>query len=50
MILDQEWTQNILFERIGEDNTKWVRCTGIQIVYINIVFASYIFSDSVVEE
>ena len=29
--------QNVSFERVAENNTKWVRCTSIHQVYQNIV-------------
>ena len=45
LIFEQKWTQNISFERVSEDNTRWAGCTNIHIVvYYNIVFASYSFS------
>ena len=36
--------QNITFERVAEDNNRWVGCTNIHIENQNIVFASYNFS------
>ena len=33
MIYEQNEPQNILFESIAEDNTKWVWCTNIHIAY-----------------
>ena len=48
MIFDQKWIQNISFERVAEDNTRWVGCTSIHIECKNIVFASCTFSVLVV--
>ena len=47
-ILIRNEQQNILFERVAQDNTRWVGCTNIHIVYYDIVFASYNFSAFVV--
>ena len=41
--------QNISFERVPQDNTRWVRCTNNHIEYQNIVFAFFNFSVHVVE-
>ena len=49
-LFDQKWIQNISSERVSEDNTRWVRCTNINILYWNIVSASYYFSVVVVAE
>ena len=48
MTFDQNEHHNILFERVAEDNTRWVWCISIHIVYKNIVFASYKLSVPVV--
>ena len=50
MIYEKNELQNILFERVAEDNTKKAGCTNIQIVYKNMVFISYHFSIPMVEE
>ena len=50
MIFNQNEQVNISFERVAEDNTRWVRCTSIHIEYKNIVFASYHFSVPLVVE
>ena len=42
--------QNISFESVAEDKTFWVGCTSIQLVYENIMFASYNFFVPVVAE
>jgi hypothetical protein len=49
-IFNQNEPQNISFERVAEDNTSWVSCTNIHIVYWNIVFAFYNFPVPMVEE
>ena len=33
MIFNQNEPQNISFERVAEDNTRWVRCTSIHYIY-----------------
>ena len=50
MTFNQNEQHNILFQRVTEDNTRWVWCTSIHIVYKNIVFESYNFSVPVVAE
>ena len=42
-IFEQNEPQNISFESVARDNTFWVVCINIHILYQNIVLASYNF-------